>query len=218
MTVTIVLASNNKKKAREMRTLLPATIEVATAEQVAVSLPEETGSTFEENALLKARSVARQSGLIAVADDSGLVVDALGGKPGVRSARFAGDHGRAESDSENNALLLEMTADVPSENRTARFVSAIAIVSPDAREWVFRGTVEGRIGFEPRGANGFGYDPLFFPEDQNRTMAELTDREKNAISHRGRAFEQAAPVIARLAEERATNLQQHRHSSNSGAN
>lgn len=201
MSLTIVLASNNEKKAREMRSLLPAAFDVVTALQVDVSLPDETGSTFEENALIKARSAARQSGLLAVADDSGLVVDALNGAPGVRSARFASDHGRGEGDTDNNDLLLEQMADVPWDDRAARFVSAVVVVAPDDREWVFHGTVEGQIGVEPRGANGFGYDPLFFPDDDNRTMAELSDREKNAISHRGRAFAQAAPLISRVAEE-----------------
>lgn len=201
MPLTIVLASNNEKKAREMRSLLPATFDVVTAAQVNVSLPDETGTTFEENALLKARTAARQSGLVAVADDSGLVVDALEGKPGVRSARFAADHGRNATDAENNRLLLDKLADVPAGDRTARFVSAVAVVTPDSREWIVQGTVEGRIGIEPRGANGFGYDPLFIPDNHDRTMAELSDREKNAISHRGRAFEQAAPMIARVAGE-----------------
>lgn len=204
MSLTIVLASNNEKKAREMRSLLPAAIDVVTAEQVGVTLPDETGSTFEDNALIKARSAAHQSGLVAVADDSGLVVDALNGDPGVRSARFAADHGRGQGDKDNNDLLLERMAGVAWADRSARFVSVVAVVTPDDCEWVFYGTVEGRIGLEPRGTNGFGYDPLFFPEDQTRTMAELADREKNAISHRGRAFLNAVPVIERVVDELAS--------------
>jgi XTP/dITP diphosphohydrolase len=190
-----VLASNNQKKAREMRSLLPVEIDVITADEAGITLPEETGETFEDNALLKARAAATQARLLSVADDSGLEVDAIGGLPGVRSARFAADHGRDASDEENNRLLLESLANVPDSERTARFVSAVAIVSPDGDERVCRGTVEGRIGRAPVGEGGFGYDPLFYPHCHDRTMAQLGPEEKNAISHRGRAFRQAVPVI-----------------------
>jgi XTP/dITP diphosphohydrolase len=196
---TIVLASNNEKKAREMRSLLPGEFKVITASDASVNMPDETGSTFEENALLKARAAAQQSGRISVADDSGLEIDALDGAPGVRSARYASDHGRPASDDENNRLALEKLNTVPSDLRTARFVSAVAVVTPDGQEIVVRGTVEGTIGTEPRGENGFGYDPLFTPSCSDRTMAELTDEEKNAISHRGRAFEKALPHILSFA-------------------
>lgn len=178
-----------------MRSLLPEEFEVITARQANISMPSETGTTFEENALLKARAAARQSGRLCVADDSGLEVDALDGQPGVRSARFAADYGRPENDDENNRLLLELLENVPPEKRSARFVSAVAVVAPDDEEVVVRGEVEGQIEFEPRGQNGFGYDPLFTPVDAHRTMAELTNEEKNAISHRGRAFESAVPHI-----------------------
>jgi non-canonical purine NTP pyrophosphatase (RdgB/HAM1 family) len=198
---TIVLASNNDKKAREMRSLLPDEFEVITAREANVEMPDETGSTFEENALLKARAAARQSGRVSVADDSGLEIDALEGAPGVRSARFAADHGRTESDEENNNLALEKLSSVPAEDRTARFVSAVAVVANDGREIVVRGTVEGAIGFEPRGQNGFGYDPLFVPSGYERTMSELSNDEKNEISHRGRAFEQALPYILRFVHD-----------------
>ena len=196
---TIVIASDNQKKAREMRALLPEGFEVITATQAQISMPDETGLTFEENALLKAREAARQSGRLCVADDSGLEIDALGGKPGVRSARFAVDHGLPGGDEENNRLALKMLDAVPAGERSARFVSAVAVVSPDGSESVARGTVEGQIGFEPRGANGFGYDPLFIPEGSSRTMAELTDEEKNATSHRARAFKAAVTHIMALA-------------------
>lgn len=196
----IVLASNNEKKAREMRSFLPDEFDVITASQANVSMPEETGTTFEENALIKARAAAQQSGHLCVADDSGLEIDALDGKPGVRSARFAADYGRVANDEENNLLALELLETVPAGQRTARFVSAVAVVGPAGDEVVIRGEVEGEIGFEPRGENGFGYDPLFTPAGSDRTMAELTDMEKNAISHRGRAFQAAVPHITDAAK------------------
>ncbi len=184
-----------------MRSLLPEGFEVVTADDAQIQLPEETGETFEANALLKARAAASQSGMLSVADDSGLEIDALGGKPGVRSARFAEDHGRSASDEENNRLAIEMLSNTDDSARTARFVSAIAIVDPDGEESVVRGTVEGRITDSPRGSNGFGYDPLFIPSGDERTMAELTDDEKNAISHRGKAFQLAIPLIVRMATQ-----------------
>jgi XTP/dITP diphosphohydrolase len=185
-----------------MRSLLPDHFDLITAKQANISMPDETGSTFEENALLKARAAAQQSGHLCVADDSGLEIDALDGRPGVRSARFAADHGRPESDEENNRLTLELMADVSDDRRTARFVSAVAIADPAGAEIVVRGTVEGTIGKQIRGTNGFGYDPLFTPLDEHRTMAELSDEEKNAISHRGRAFREAVPhIISALKHE-----------------
>jgi XTP/dITP diphosphohydrolase len=199
---TIVLASNNEKKVREMRSLLPERFEVVTADNANLLMPEETGKTFEENALLKAREAARQSGRLSVADDSGIEIDVLDGRPGVRSARFAADYGRDPSDEENNRLTLEKLSSVPDEQRTARFVSAVAVVSPNGNEVVVRGTVEGRIGTEPRGMDGFGYDPLFVPNGLDLTMAQLSDEEKNAISHRGRAFESALPHILEFARNR----------------
>lgn len=204
MTTIVVIASNNEKKAREMRSLLEGTVEVISADQANISMPEETGETFEENALLKAREAARQSGYISVADDSGLEIDALLGKPGVRSARFAADHGRPTSDDANNILVMERLRDVPDSRRSARFVSAIAVVSPTGEEAVVRGTVEGRIGHAPKGKFGFGYDPLFIPDGYCVTMAELADKEKNEISHRGRAFREAVPEIVRLANPGAS--------------
>jgi XTP/dITP diphosphohydrolase len=194
----VVIASNNEKKAREMRELLPDTLCVLTAGQANITMPDETGLTFEDNALLKARAAARQSGYVCVADDSGLEVDALDGAPGVRSARFAADHGRPEGDEENNRLLLELLDNVPEDRRKARFVSAVAVVGPDGEELIVRGTVEGSLAHEPRGDNGFGYDPLFVPLGQTLTFAELSDDEKNRMSHRGQALRAAAPEILRL--------------------
>ncbi|MEX2426048.1 MAG: RdgB/HAM1 family non-canonical purine NTP pyrophosphatase [Thermomicrobiaceae bacterium] len=198
MSTVVVIASNNEKKAREMRSLLQGTVEIITADQANITMPEETGETFEENALLKAREAARQSGYICVADDSGLEIDALDGGPGVRSARFASDHGLPMTDDANNHLVLDRLRDVPDNQRSARFVSAVAVVSPSGEETVVRGNVEGRIGQIPKGTSGFGYDPLFIPEGHETTMAELTDEEKNEISHRGKAFRDAVPEILRL--------------------
>jgi XTP/dITP diphosphohydrolase len=181
----IVLASNNQGKLRELKELLPGDVEVKTARELGIELPEETGSTFEENAFLKAQAVAAASRQIAVADDSGLEVDALGGAPGVRSARFAGE---PSDDARNNALLLAKLAGIPEKQRTARFQSVVAVVGPNGEAFSARGTVEGRILETPRGSGGFGYDPLFLLRGYNQTMAELSLDEKNAISHRARAF------------------------------
>jgi XTP/dITP diphosphohydrolase len=146
---------------------------------------EETGQTYLENALLKARAVAAALGVPAVADDSGIEVDALGGGPGPRSARFAGD---GASDGSNLALLIERLRDVPPGERTARYRCVAACAWPDGRELWAEGVCEGRLVLDPRGGRGFGYDPAFVPEGESRTMAELADDEKDAISHRGRAF------------------------------
>ncbi|MFP5345875.1 MAG: RdgB/HAM1 family non-canonical purine NTP pyrophosphatase [Actinomycetes bacterium] len=153
----------------------------------------ETGVTFAENALLKARAVSAATGLPAVADDSGLAVDVLGGAPGVFSARWAGRHG---DDAANLALLLAQLSDVPDSHRRARFVCAAALVAPDGAERVETGELVGTLGREPRGDGGFGYDPVLRPEGESRTCAELTPAEKNAISHRGRAVRALAPAIA----------------------
>ncbi len=190
-----------------MRSLLPEGFMVLTAGEAGIEPPEETGETFAENALIKARVAARQSGLPSVADDSGLVVDALDGRPGVRSARFAADHGRPATDDENTRLVLELLASVPDERRRARFIAAVAFVSPEGDEAVVHGTVEGHIGHKSAGANGFGYDPIFVPEPGARTMAELTDDRKNQISHRGKAFRQ---LVALLTERYAPESKQNR--------
>jgi XTP/dITP diphosphohydrolase len=188
--VRIVVATNNQGKLEELRALLPAGQELLTLSDAGLDSPEETGDAFEENALIKARSAAA-CGDAALADDSGLVVDALDGRPGVWSSRFAGVDA---TDADNNSLLLHDLRDVPDERRTARFVSVVAFVTHDGREFTARGSVEGRIAHVGRGTGGFGYDPLMIVTDPNavefkgRTMAELTLDEKNRISHRARAY------------------------------
>ena len=180
----LVLATHNQKKRAELaRILAPLGHTLA---DVPLSDVEETGLTFEENARLKAVSGCRESGLPCVGDDSGLCVDALGAAPGVFSARFAGEHG---NDQANNARLLRLMKDVPQEARTARFVCAICCIFPDGRELTLRGTCEGKIAFEPVGTGGFGYDPLFLPEEApGLTMAQLPPEIKDKLSHRGRAL------------------------------
>jgi len=180
-----VLASKNKKKLIEMQDILSGLhIQVLSQAEAGVDEdPEENGETFEENALIKARAVMQASGLPAIADDSGLVVDALNGEPGVHSARYGGSHDR--SDEDRNAFLLQNMKD--KELRSARFVSVIAVAWPDGRTVTARGEVEGEIADGPKGDNGFGYDPLFRLPD-GRHMAELSSEEKNSISHRGNAL------------------------------
>jgi XTP/dITP diphosphohydrolase len=195
----VVLASGNAGKAREIGALLaPAGIDIVSQAVFGIEPAEETGLTFIENALLKARHAAAQSGLPAIADDSGLVVDALGGAPGIHSARYAGDGG----DAANNAKLLEALRSVPPPERSARFVCVAVYLrhAADPLPIVCEGRWEGTIALEPRGAGGFGYDPLFFPAGEERTSAELPPMEKNAASHRGRAFR---ALLSRLEAARA---------------
>lgn len=182
----LVLASQNRHKLEEMQAILAKyDVEILLQSQLGLSIdPDETGTTFEENSELKARAVMDACGLPAIADDSGLVVDALNGEPGVYSHRF----GNKNSDEERCMYLLERMADVPDSQRTARFVSVITCLFPDGRKIVARGTCEGRILWEMRGENGFGYDPLFFVPGKNMTFSELSGEEKNAISHRGNAL------------------------------
>ncbi len=185
MAIEFLIATHNMKKRDELyRILSPLGIDVKTADQVGIEITdvEETGETFYENALLKAQSGCRESGMPCVADDSGLAVDYLVGAPGVYSARFAGNHGDDEA---NNQKLLKLLRDVPLEERTGRYVSVVCCVFPNGDIISARGTCEGYIGFEPRGTGGFGYDPLFVMGE--KTMAELTAEEKDAISHRGEA-------------------------------
>lgn len=183
-----VLSSHNKKKIPEMQRMLSEripTIELCLLDDIGIhDEPEETGETFEENALLKARFGA-VPGYYSFADDSGLEVDALGGRPGVYSARYAGE---PCNDENNNRLLLSELEGVSAERRTARYVSVIACVTPSGEELLVRGTCEGEILFSPRGTGGFGYDPLFFVPELNKTFAEVTPEEKDAISHRGNAI------------------------------
>lgn len=188
---TVVLASANRGKLEELQQLLGNCVKVVSAIDLDITMPEETGTTFEENATLKADAGFEQTGYVTLADDSGLEVDALDGRPGVYSARFAGE---SASDEENNQKLLTELADVPEGLRSARFRSAIAIRFDPDTLLVFEGSCEGAVGFEPRGTGGFGYDPLFtFPN--GRTMAELEPDEKNAVSHRGEAMRKAVPVL-----------------------
>lgn len=188
----VVLATNNPKKLQELRRIIGRagldTEVLGLGDVAAYPEPEETERTFEGNAFLKAEAAARVTGLPAVADDSGLEVDELNGMPGVRSARWAGP---ACDDDDNNALLLAQLDGVPSERRTARFVCALAMVSPEGNRAVWHGRMPGLIADRPAGENGFGYDPVFVPAGMDVTSAELTAEQKDSISHRGiavRAF------------------------------
>ena len=190
MTKTVVIASNNAHKADEIRTALDFEgWEFKTlAELGIISEPEEDADNFEGNARIKARAAHEASGgMAALADDSGLVVDALDGAPGVYSSRYAGEHG---NDGDNNAKLLHELADVPPEDRTARFMCCLVFIDEDGTETVAQGTVEGHIGYEARGENGFGYDPLFLPVelDGETTFAQVTQEQKSRLSHRGNAL------------------------------
>lgn len=189
--ITVVLASGNPGKLEELRSLLGPSVSVRRAAELGVELPEETGATFEENAVLKARSVAEQTGMIAVADDSGLEVDALDGAPGVYSARYSGPNA---TDEQNNKKLLRALSGVDPEHRSARFRSAIAIAFGPGDIVTTTGSCEGRVITEERGSGGFGYDPLF-ELPSGKTMAELAPDEKNAVSHRGHAMRAAIDVI-----------------------
>ena len=184
----MVLATHNAKKLAELRRLVVAAgLDVAVlglGDLPAYPEPAETETTFEGNALIKARAAVARTGRIALADDSGIAVDRLNGMPGVRSARWAGP---GSTDAANNELLLRQLDDVPDPYRTARFVCAMAMATPDGTEVVRHGVVEGRLLTEPRGENGFGYDPLFVPDGHQQTTAELDPAAKDAISHRGRA-------------------------------
>jgi len=200
------VASRNRKKLAELRRVLDGAgvaLTLLSLDEVApFDEAAESGATFEENALAKARDAFLATGLASVADDSGLEVDALNGMPGVLSARWSGRHG---DDSANTALLLAQMGDVPEERRGAAFVSACALVygAGDARkETVVRGAWPGSIVREPRGDGGFGYDPVFLPSGSARTAAELTPDEKDAVSHRGRALAALLPALRELANRR----------------
>jgi len=195
----LVLATANPHKVTELSRILEA-------EEVPVDVaglrdfpgaPDvaETGATFADNALLKARAAAVFTGLASVADDSGLCCDALGGMPGVLSARWSGAHG---DDASNLRLLLDQLSDVPDERRGAQFRCAAVLVLPSGREELSEGTLRGRLIREPRGSNGFGYDPIFVPDGQERTTAEMPPADKDAISHRGRALRGLVPMVVAL--------------------
>jgi XTP/dITP diphosphohydrolase len=201
----VVLATRNAQKLTELRRIVAAEAPdvqvLGLVDVTAYPEPAETERTFEGNALLKARACVSATGLAALADDSGLAVDALNQMPGVRSARWAGP---GASDQENNALLLRQLADVPASDRTARFVCAMALVLPDGTEHVRVGEMRGWIGVSPAGDNGFGYDPLFVADGYAMTNGELEPSAKDAISHRGRAVRAILPVL--LTELRRVEL------------
>ena len=193
---TLVLATRNQGKIAEMQRLLDSLsseIQVRSSFEFNLGDVEETGSTFEENALLKATTIARATGFPALADDSGLCVDVLGGAPGIFSARWAGTHG---DDQANIEKLLGDLRKIPSEQRSAKFVCVIALALPNGESEVVRGELNGEIRFEPSGTNGFGYDPIFQPLGHQRTLAEMEPEEKDSISHRGFALREIAPRIA----------------------
>jgi XTP/dITP diphosphohydrolase len=199
VSVRLLLATRNAGKLAELQRLLATAVpgvEVVGLRDVP-DYPEapETGATFEENALLKAREAVRYTGLPAVADDSGLTVDALNGMPGVLSARWSGRHG---DDAGNTALLLGQLADVPDGRRGGAFVCAAALVTPDGVEHVLERQWRGSVVREPRGSNGFGYDPVFVPDGLTVTSAELDPAEKDALSHRGQAFAALVPVLGQV--------------------
>jgi XTP/dITP diphosphohydrolase len=200
--VHLLIGSTNAGKVREFRQMLGAGgIEITDLTQHRKIPPvEETGQTFLANACLKAKAYAREFGVWALADDSGLSVDALEGKPGVHSARWAIMHGAGDGDEDNNILLLQQLGEIPRERRTARFVCALAVADPQGRIILTAGdSVEGRILCEPRGAGGFGYDPLFLVESLGRTTAELPAEEKHRISHRGKALRRLKGLMERVA-------------------
>lgn len=185
----VVIASRNKGKIRELAVLLgPFGVAVKGLDDFPhIGEIEETGATFAENALLKASTVSGLTNLVAVADDSGLEVDALNGEPGVYSARYSEEPGTPATDERNNAKVLAKMAAVPDRDRTIRFVSAMAAAAPDGRHIVAEGAWRGLLGREPKGVNGFGYDPLFFDPELGLTAAEMAPDQKNARSHRAKA-------------------------------
>ncbi|OCS88405.1 XTP/dITP diphosphatase [Caryophanon tenue] len=195
----VVIATKNKGKAKDFEALFnPFGIEVVTMFDVAPDMEiDETGTTFEENAILKAETLANTLNTLVIADDSGLMVDALNGEPGVYSARYAGDH----DDEANIVKVLEKLQGVPTEERTARFMCALAIAGPGMETQTVFGTCEGVILEQKRGTNGFGYDPVFYVPQLDRAMAELEPSEKAAISHRGNAIRKLADVLPTLLQQ-----------------
>jgi len=192
--VKLLIATHNPGKVREYQELLvglPLELTYPAQEGLDIEVAE-TGESFAENARLKAAAYARASGLLTLADDSGLEVDALGGEPGIRSARYAGT---GASDEERYQLLLEKLREVPWEERTARFRCVIAVTTPEGQVHTTEGTCEGIIAFEPKGEHGFGYDPVFYFQEYGMTMAELPPETKNRISHRARAAQRAQEIL-----------------------
>jgi len=193
----LVLATRNPKKVEELKALLADVPVNVLSLRDFPEIPEtpETGATFAENAELKARAAARSTGRIALADDSGLEADALGGQPGVLSNRFAGPHA---SDRDKYMRVLELLKGVADEKRTARFRAAVAVATPEGKVTVVEGACEGRIAHEPKGEHGFGYDPIFYLPELGKTMAELPPEQKNRISHRAKALHAAKDVLLRI--------------------
>ena len=194
----LVVATRNKGKIIEINALLSGLVDQISSAADFVDFPEtvEDGDTFEENALKKAREASSFSGLPALADDSGLVVDALNGRPGVFSARYAGE---GAGDAANNAQLIEECSKIPEEQRQAAFICVLAFVTPEGDERLFSGRVSGQIHSEARGDGGFGYDPLFLVDGMARSMAELTLAEKNSLSHRAQAFRKFREYLETMA-------------------
>ena len=183
----LIFATGNAGKMKEIRMIMEdAGMEILSIKEAGIQADiDENGETYEENALIKARAVAALAGELVLADDSGLEVDWLGREPGVHSARYMGED---TPYSVKNADIISRLEGVPEEKRTARFVCAIAAVFPDGRELTVRAAIEGRIGYEEKGDNGFGYDPIFYVPELQKTTAELTEEEKNQVSHRGKAL------------------------------
>lgn len=197
----VVIATANRHKFREMVDILSDLgLDFVMAADLGVKFPKESPEDMEGNAVAKAKAASEQTGLVAIADDSGLEVDALGGQPGPLSSRFGGE---GLSDLDRCRLLLEKLKDVPDEARTARFRCVIAVATPDGEVRTFHGTVEGTIAREPRGSHGFGYDPIFFVPDYQKTMAELGPLVKNRISHRARALQAAKHFVLEAARRHA---------------
>lgn len=193
--VELVIATRNQGKIAEVQRLLnehAPNIKLRSVGEFDLPDVEETGESFEENALLKAMTIARATGLPALADDSGIAIDALGGAPGVYSARWSGTHG---DDAANNKKVLTELSQVPASERGAQFVCVIALALPDGRNLTVRGEVKGSVRTEPAGEFGFGYDPIFQPDGYSITTAQMSPVEKDAISHRGKALREIAPKI-----------------------
>lgn len=190
----LIFATGNKDKMKEIREILgDLPVEILSMKEAGIQADiEENGKSFEENALIKARAVCRLAGEMVLADDSGLEIDYLNGEPGIYSARYMGEDTSYKIKNQN---LIDRLAGVPDEERTARFVCAIAAAFPDGRECVVRGTIEGMIGYEERGENGFGYDPIFYLPDRGVSTAELSREEKNSISHRGNALKKMKELL-----------------------
>lgn len=196
----IIFATSNENKMREIREILSDfPVEIVSMKEAGISAEiDENGTTFEENAAIKAETIQKLSGAIVLADDSGLEIDYLNKEPGIYSARYMGED---TSYHIKNMNLIERLEGVPDEQRTARFVCAVAAAFPDCETAIVRGTIEGRIGYEEEGGNGFGYDPIFYVPEYGCTTAALTPDQKNAISHRGKALQMIKPVIGRYLTE-----------------